>query len=486
MRIIRRYMLLFTTLILLVTLTTACMGSGAGSIGTLEGGSKRDGGAASEAVSNLPFPVDAGYFDKDFDYTMYRKFEVVYLIGYRIKTYLFFDFDRAFGAWAERMNIEYKGMHMISENSKQAPITLVQTYIDLGIDGIFFDGADDVFKTVVDMCTEAGVAIWRCMEPSRDINTAYMYGDTYVPGAIVYPFFNADELIDKKGLDRLIAWKDETLPEVPWDRVGLIYIVQSLSEASYKFLLPLKERWCEVDPSFGEYSDDLFNNPRNFQIADISTLGIYADLQIAAENLVTDIISANQNIEVWLIPTTGDVYAMGAADAIDKMGFSEKSCICSSFGIYDLSELWDTDKYATWRYASYLPDLLRTEPMVCALWALMAGQCTPETLWPQWVKPWDKGDVFEFEGDKPRANVVNTLKLGSDGKPIVIEEHSYAQALYPTNWIDREYYKEFFAWTDLYLYGDDIDSYTYQDYPRVYDINLYASRAAVPPDFYIN
>ncbi|MCL2153501.1 MAG: hypothetical protein FWH57_11195 [Oscillospiraceae bacterium] len=127
-----------------------------------------------EFASSLPFPVDAGYFDRDFDYTMYRKFEVVYLIGYRIKTYLFFDFDRAFGAWAERMNIEYKGMHMISENSKQAPISLVQTYIDLGIDGIFFDGADDVFKTVVDMCTEAGVAIWRCMEPSRDINTAYI------------------------------------------------------------------------------------------------------------------------------------------------------------------------------------------------------------------------------------------------------------------------------------------------------------------------
>jgi len=468
---------------MLLAIVTACMGRGVGSVQV--GGSKRDGGAANEAVSNLPFPVDAGYFDKDFDYTQHERFKVAYLVAERSIGYLNISFDNAFALWASRINIDYLGMHVVSENTKKSFIALVQTYIDLGIDGILFDGRDDNVEPIFEMCYDAGVAIWRCMSVNRDSKNTYIYGDTYVGGALLYPIIQENvEYKNYVGVDKLLEWKESAYPLVPWDNVGCICVGASTPESSYKLVLSVEKRWSEANPAFGNYDEDRDTNPDNFWFADISTADAMADYQTVSYRLVTDIVASRDDIEVWFIPALADVLAIGAADALERFGLTDKSCIYSSFSNYDLMKYWTTDDFIAWRYASYDSPLMLTEPMICALWALMARQCTPETLWPQWVKPWDKGDVFEFEDDKPRANVANALKLGSDGKPIVAEEHSYAQALFPTNWIDRENYREFFAWTDLYLYGDDIDSYIYKDYPRVYDINLYRARVTVPDGYY--
>ncbi|MCL2126402.1 MAG: hypothetical protein FWH33_10515 [Oscillospiraceae bacterium] len=477
-------MLLFITLVLLVALTTACSGSGADTIGTQEGGSKRDGGDAKEAVFNLPFPVEAGYFDRDFDYMQHERFKVAYLVTTGVAN-VCINFGKALAIWAKQMNIDYKGMYVSTENSKMSFMSLAQTQIDLGIDGIIFDGSDDKVEPIFEMCAEAGVATWRCTNISRDTMNSYMYGDTYVAGALIYPFIGG-EIMNKSnlGIDILLRWKEKEYPDVPWEKVGMICIGSSSYEEEFMVVLSVKKKWCDASPSFGSYSDDPKNNPMNFWFADMSTQSIMGDSLAFTERLISEIVEPNNNIEVWLIPAASDICAMGAADALKKQRLSENACIYSIFSNYDLSKIWDTDDYSAWRYAACDLDIIMAEPTICALWALMAGQCTPETLWPQWVKPWDKGDVFEFEGDKPRVNVVNTLKLGSDGKPIVIEEHSYAQALFPTNWIDRERYREFFAWLDFYAFDDDTESYIYNEYPRVYDIDLFNARATVPDDYY--
>ncbi|MCL2126403.1 MAG: hypothetical protein FWH33_10520, partial [Oscillospiraceae bacterium] len=403
------------------------MGRGAGSIGS------REGGIANEAASNFRFPSEAGYFDRDFDYAQHERFKAVYLIATHGINDIFLSHDKAFRFWAPRLNIDYRGMFIVSENSEKAVISLVQTQIDLDIDGILFDGMDDMVAPIFGMCAEAGVAIWRCIDISRDTLNAYKYGETIIAGTLIYPNIRADgSRLSEDCMDRLLRWKEDAWPNISWERVGVIFYGYSAYEESFKQALAALARWCEKNPSLGVSGESLIENDNNFWFADLNTLGVLSVSQSTEERLLSQIVEDHSEIEVWLVPTSAGSLSISAASALDKLALTEKSCTASYTGSDDFARRLDAGTGGAWRYSEYHTSEMWTEPMICALWALMAGQCTPETLWPQWVKPWDKGDVFEFEGDKPRANVVNTLKLGSDGKPTVVEEHSYAQALYPT------------------------------------------------------
>jgi hypothetical protein len=62
----------------------------------------------------------------------------------------------------------------------------------------------------------------------------------------------------------------------------------------------------------------------------------------------------------------------------------------------------------------------------------------------------------------------------------LIEEHSYSQVLLPAFWIDKDNYKSYLEWTDLYGYGTEAGHY---DYEPVTDINLYSARVEVPASY---
>jgi hypothetical protein len=92
----------------------------------------------------------------------------------------------------------------------------------------------------------------------------------------------------------------------------------------------------------------------------------------------------------------------------------------------------------------------------------MSGQATAETLWPDWINKHDKGDIVDASGK-------------------VVEEHNYASLRVPGQWIDKDNYKSYLEWTDLYTYGPDSDG-DYK-YDKVTDLNLFSARDKVPDSY---
>ena len=41
------------------------------------------------------------------------------------------------------------------------------------------------------------------------------------------------------------------------------------------------------------------------------------------------------------------------------------------------------------------------------------------------------------------------MEAGADGKPVVLEEHSYAQLRLPTQWLTYETHQHYLEWTDF-------------------------------------
>jgi len=258
--------------------------------------------------------------------------------------------------------------------------------------------------------------------------------------------------------DKLMEWKEAAWKDVPWEKVGLISVDFSLSPQVHERALGAEMRWAEAHPEFGAYDPAVDKNPRNYWIVDTATGNMD---QTTAQNLVTQILSNPGDIEVWLIATAVDDYSMGAANAAENLHLTDKTCtVCS--GGSNLVVQMDNGQNTAWRYALFTAQSIYAEPIIGALWSFMSGQATPDTLWTDWANVNYKGDVKDTSGK-------------------VTEEHFYACLMLPTQWIDKDNYKSYLEWTDLYTYGPDSDGH--YNYDKVTDLKLYSARSEVP-DYY--
>ena len=479
----KKVLAIILALCLVVTLVAACgdkNDTGTSGGGGTDAGSSSGGGDSGGASSGAAWPKEVGFYDPSYDYSQHPKFKIAYLIP-TAGSFLYDEMDKAFASWAPRMNMDYKGMFASSDGSTEAFLSLIQTHCDQGFNGLLLDGIADQMNPALDMAREAGVVLWSVMGMCRDYVDNYMYEDVYLDGPLQWPFIGFDNYYAGYSMmNKLIEWKNQAWPDVPWDKVGVICVGFSGFGQLYERVKGSKLAWIKANPTFGAYSPDPYDNPKNFWLADMSASGAFD--QATATQLVTQVLTTPNDIEVWLLPTAMDDMSMGAANAVDLLGLTDVSC-SACFGGSALPVQWDQGVDNAWRYAEFLAQTLYAEPIICALWSMMAGEVTEQTLWPQWVKQWDKGDIFEYSGEIDPVYGANILKLGDDGKPIVKQTNNFAQALLPTAWLEKDTYAQYLAWTDLYAYGDDTASYHYGQYPKVSDINLYSSKVPVPSNF---
>ena len=90
---------------------------------------------------------------------------------------------------------------------------------------------------------------------------------------------------------------------------------------------------------------------------------------------------------------------------------------------------------STWQTAIYTAQDMYSEPIICALYAFMSGQATPETIWPDWKNPADGG--------------------------------TYAKLYLNSATLRHEDYQEYMEWVDSYT-GMDNSNYEYNgtEYPN--------------------
>jgi ABC-type sugar transport system substrate-binding protein len=183
--------------------------------------------------------------------------------------------------------------------------------------------------------------------------------------------------------------------------------------------------------------------------------------QTAAQNLVTQFLSNPGDIQVWLIGAAADLDSVGAANAADALHITDKVCTACQGGS-SLPARFDSGINDAWRFATYTSSQIYGETIVCQLWAYLTGQATPDTIFPDWVNVNDKGDVKDASGK-------------------VTQEHNYPIMMLPVYAMDKDNYKKYLEWSDLYAFGPNEKGLF--NYTPVTDINMFKARTTAPESY---
>ena len=395
------------------------------------------------------WPVNTGFFDPDFDYSVFPNFKVGFLSF--SNGFLNVEWDKANVDWAARMNINYTGMWApATQGDIDGYFSAIQTYCDQGYDGLLLMPESTTYVRCKEICDENDMLWFAVMSQARDYA-----GDS----RLVAPSVGMDQYGFGRALFHFLwDWKEANHPDVDWENVGFVNVEMGTSVELRKRADACEMLWAERLPEFGVYDPSPAINPKNFWVADVTTGN--RD-QVTAQNLTTQIITANPNIEVWLVAANVDQYAMGAANAIENLNLIEQSAVACCGGS-DLIQQWDSGVKNAWRAAYFTPQSIFAETGVCALWEYMAGHVTPETIWPEWVNVNDKGDRHDASGN-------------------VIEEFSYATMLLSSCMLAEDTYKTYLEWSDLYCYGPDSDGH--YNYDKVYDLSLFTVVEEIPAHY---
>jgi ABC-type sugar transport system substrate-binding protein len=385
---------------------------------------------------------DLGFFDPDFDYSAYKTFKVALIASGN--DFLTLEFDAAFKDWAKRMNINYTGLWAPAASNNDEYLSGVQLYCDQGYDGLIIQPDLNIYTRIVEILDEAQMPWASGIGQARTVNGT---------GALLHPSVGFDDFeVGHRLMGYCVDWKNKNFPDVPWEKVGAIAIDMGVSVEIMNRTEGEEQTWVATWPEAGEFNASREINPKNFWICD-TAMGTFD--QVTAQNMTTQVITANPQIEVWLIPAAVDFYAMGAAQAAEALGLSAKTIIVCNGGSQLPLQL-DAGQETSWKSALFCPQTMFAEPMINMLWAFMAGLATPDSVYPEWIKWDDKGD----------NNGVT---------------HTYAQLQLPAFWIDKDNYKSYLEWTDLYGYGPDDPGH--YDYDKVTDLSLYSARAEVPASY---
>jgi ABC-type sugar transport system substrate-binding protein len=412
------------------------------------GGASGDGGEGSAPVGGESGYTDIGFFDPNYDYSRHKMFKIAFLSN--SNDFLTLEFDAAYKDWAARMNINYTGLWASTSGNNDEYLSGLQLYCDQDYDGLLLQPDLSIYGRIAEILEEAGMPWISGIGQARADNGA---------GALLHPSVGFSDLdVGYKLMQYCLDWKDANYPDVQWDKVGVIAIDMGVSVEIMRRTYGTELRWVQTRPEMGAADESREVNPKNFWICD-TAMGTFD--QVTAQNMTTQVVTANPGIEVWLVPAAVDFYAMGAAQAFENLGFTDKSVIVCNGGSQLPLQL-DSGKETAWRSALFTPQTMYAEPMIAQLWAFMAELATPETIYPEWVKWDDKGDVFDGSGN-------------------LVEEHSYAQVLIPSFWIDKDNYKSYLEWTDLYGYGAGVEGH--YSYEPVSDLSLYSARETVPAEY---
>ena len=380
-------------------------------------GGNGGGGNGDEQKTGKPYPnanpdgsinLDKiAHYDHDYDYTQNPRYKVAYLATENSALYQ--QSADAYEHWAPLFNCEFAGF-LASSGDSDMFMTNLQNMIDQGVQGFILDPDATIFPAVKALVEQYPDVKWMTqMAPPRDGTSGegVPIGGHLINSYVGHDHYDAGVLQTL----RLIEWKEENFPDVPWDQWGFVAMAFSTSPPLQERVIGAEEAWKEKTGS-----------THNFFVADAASFGLNLQGGIDA---VAPIISTNTQYKHWLVMGLIDDFAQAAASVIDQQGLTETSCAVT-FGGSGLQMQWDAGQQDAFRYALFTAQNLYAEPIIGAVYAYLNGWATPDSIWPSWVYPFDHG---------------------ADG-------HTYSQLRLPTVWLDYDNYKHYLEWSDMYAKAD--------------------------------
>ena len=342
-----------------------------------------------------------GYYDPDKDYFSRDPYKIAMLIQ-STPTSMHQSMIKSYSAYGPILN--YTMQDISANDDADYYINLIETTASQDYDGYFLDFHQETKDRVLEVATELKL-IWL---PGL---SSYTDDD----GKLLYPASSADSY--KYGGD-MTVWLDQEAKNMWGDfdqqKLGMVGVNYTLNS-------DIKARVTGAYDKFKELYPDIADT--NYWEADgASHSSFTAD---TAYNLVSAIISAHPDIEYWIIASSMDDYANGAARAAEAANKQDKTIVIATGGIALVSQ-WDEGNESCWKACIYYDTNLGAKTICAALMSLIDGDTTPETLWPQWVAPGEK----------------------------------YARLLKPWQLLTYDMYQDFFSWVDRYT---GLDNHDYPD-----------------------
>ena len=397
--------------------------------GSPSGSSKPSPWANADGSVNLD---EVAYYDPDYDYTQNERYKFKYLVV-EAPTALHENVSMGFGHWCPIMNMQYDGM-VSSNGDIDLYLSLLQNHIDQGYRGFVLDPNAVMIEAVAEIVAANPDCAWMSlMMPPRLLDSARPED----AGTLIRPWAGFDHyVIGEMFAERLIQWKNETFPDVPWEEFGHLCVDASA-------IPPLHQRVLASTTIFREAGMP----ESNILIADTAAYSFSIDGAIQA---ATPVVTTNDHIKYWLVNALHDDFAQAAAMVIDSVGLTDTSCIVSMGGPGFQAQS-DAGQQNAFRFVLSAPEYVQCEVFIGAVYAFLNGWATPDNIWPMWV---------------------NVHDCGGPGK-------TYANMMLPAYWISFEDYQAFFQWSAVYAEADDFN-YGVPGITR----DSWPNRVAVPPYYH--
>jgi predicted small secreted protein len=217
----RRSIAIILVLVMCLAFIAACNGNGGT---TAPGGGQpavTGGNGDPTPAVDSPGPRNLGFWDRDYDYTQHPRFRFVYMISGPGP--LFDTWDTGFAMWADRLNMDYHGMWAPADGSTEEFLLQLETFIDMGMDGIIFDADDTIVWRVVEILEENNVAWMGGMSQSRDLAHPYSVDGEFVAGRMLGSSVGFNNIaVGREMATAMIDWTAANRPDISPDRMGFL------------------------------------------------------------------------------------------------------------------------------------------------------------------------------------------------------------------------------------------------------------------------
>ena len=345
----------FTVLILALLMLCSIAACGGGTVSTSPDASSSSA-SAGETEGN-----DTVFYDSSKDYFNRDPYKIVYMtIANSVITQNFSD---AFELWGTRLNYDYT--YYSANNDTDAYLNSLEVFASQDIDGFLLDSDTALSSRLIDQCSELALVWMPAMTAARDDD-----------GNLAHPSVTLDS--EQFGRD-MVNWLAEEATaewgEIDTSKLGFIML-------DFTPVAEIHSRAIGAEAQFKELFPDIADT--NYFTGDAAVAGTMD--AATASTLTSTIMVANPEIEYWLVAGSVDDFGQGAARGAESLGKQDCTLVITIGGTTLISE-WDNGSSSCWKASIFSAQMLYTEGMACGLITLVDGEATPETLWPEYIKP---------------------------------------------------------------------------------------------------
>ncbi len=279
-------------------------------------------------------------------------------------TQLCSDEANAMAEFQDRLNFKLTEVNASGDSDKL--ITMVEEYCIDEVDGLIIDAGYNITR-IDEICADYGI-------PYVTLNNPLYTNETdrvcMAPCVVIDSYSSGGELVKW-----MVEHYKDYWGEVDTSKIGYIGGTFSASVDIQYRVEGGKAAFLEAFPE---------NESKAF-FADCVTNTLNVD---TAYGLISDLITANKDIEYWIIVAAAGDIGTGAARAVENLGL-EKTCLIGSVPGSTLMAEWQTGYEGCWVCCVDFRYLDMACQALSGLIALADGRATMDNLWEEYRAPTD-------------------------------------------------------------------------------------------------